>query len=297
MMGVKKVIENEREGKLIKILTKIDLLISIIDKLNSKQRISKRNSKVLEIDCYESIDIRNDVFKQMSQFIREQLDKENDIYDRLTGLEISLENDSNFIIRKIENEIQKITEKEESEVYKKAQKLIYIAKWQKFQLDKTYYVSKNSFIDKLTGKAKLKKIMVEHYELKSRLVKKEYYEKKDDYSGQSVRDTVNILQNFSDKNHLIIQFQETLLKLFMIDTKTIKTKPENNWSMVNLVPTGFLEQRKYYKAFVQKMTAENQKMIEILNKKEKDFKQNQGNKINKFGKLIQMNYEGKFVKE
>ena len=296
-MGVKKVIENEREGKLIKILTKIDLLISIIDKLNSKQRISKRNSKVLEIDCYESIDIRNDVFKQMSQFIREQLDKENDIYDRLTGLEISLENDSNFIIRKIENEIQKITEKEESEVYKKAQKLIYIAKWQKFQLDKTYYVSKNSFIDKLTGKAKLKKIMVEHYELKSRLVKKEYYEKKDDYSGQSVRDTVNILQNFSDKNHLIIQFQETLLKLFMIDTKTIKTKPENNWSMVNLVPTGFLEQRKYYKAFVQKMTAENQKMIEILNKKEKDFKQNQGNKINKFGKLIQMNYEGKFVKE
>ena len=287
-------IENEREEKLIKILTKIDLLISIIDKLNSKQRISKRNSKALEIDCYESIDIRNDVFKQMSQFIREQLDKENDIYDRLTGLEISLENDSNFIIRKIENEIQKITKKEESEVYKKAQKLIYIAKWQKFQLDKTYYVSKNSFIDKLTGKAKLKKIMVEHYELKSRLVKKEYYEKKDDYSGQSVRDTVNILQNFSDKNHLIIQFQETLLKLFMIDTKTIKTKPENNWSMVNLVPTGFLEQRKYYKVLFQKITDENQKMTRILTEIPK---QNKANKINKFGKLIQMNYEGKFVKE
>ncbi len=275
----------KNEEKVINILNKIDILISIIDKLNSKQRMEKRNSEVLDIKNFQSIELKNDMFKNLSVFIKENLEKKRDIYEKLANLEKVLEKDFGDIKEKIENQIKAIEENSLSQIYKKAKKMIYVAKWQKVQIEKEYYLSKDSLIDKITGKSKFKKCMVENKELKGKLIKKEYYEIKDTYEGQNIREILNMMKNLSYKNNDIIEFEEKLINSYMIDKETLKININDNWNIANLVPTGFFEQRKYYKTLVKKIEKENKKMVELL--ETNLIKVNET--VNKFDILINMN--------
>ena len=172
----------ENEEKLINILIKIDMIISVIEKLNSKIRLCKKNSEILGLEFQDTENISNETFCVLSNYIKENIEKDNQLYNKLVGIENSLNLDYESIKSEIESQIAQIESNQDKQIYQKANKLIYVAKWQRFQKEKEYYLSKNSLTDKMTGKAKFKKIKAQNIDLKSDLVKKEYYNIKDKYA-------------------------------------------------------------------------------------------------------------------
>ncbi len=275
----------ENEERVINILNKIDILISTIDKLNAKKRISAKISHNLGIDDYQCIEINDDELKNMSLYIKENYELKNDIYNELVDLEKTLEVDFEFIKNAIETQVKCIEENSLSQIYKKGKKLIYVARWQKTQRERKYYLSKNNLIDTFLGKSKLKKVMAKNKELEGELIKKEYSEIKDIYEGQSIREIVNVLNSFPDKNNELIEFQSEIIKLYMLDKNSLNSKPNISWEMANLVPTGFFEKRKYYKFLTKKIEEENKNMMNLLKNKSNIVNKT----LNKFDKLANMN--------
>ena len=202
----------ENEEKVVNILIKIDMLISVIDKLNTKKRLFKKNAEILGLEFKDTEEISNETFCLFSDYIKNNIESDNEIYNKILEIENSLENDFENIKNEIEQQISNIENEQYKQVYQKANRLIYVAKWQNIQKEKDYYLSKNSLIDKMTGKSKFKRIKLENLELKSELVKKEYYEIKDKYEGQNIRETLNILNCTNYKNNAVIEYKEELLK-------------------------------------------------------------------------------------
>ena len=279
----------KKEERVINILNKIDILVSEIDRLCTKQRIFKKNCETLEIEYQETEEIKNDTFKSFSQYIRDNL--ENNIYNSyLKKVEKTLDSDYEDIKNEIEEQIKIIDNSQSKQLYLKAQKIMYVSKWQNTQKEKQYYECKDTLKDKLTGNSKVKKAMIENIDLRSELIKKEYYEVKDIYNGQSIRETVNLLNNFQYKSNALIEFQEKIIKVYMIDEKTINPQIDGNWELASLVPTGFFEQRKYYKTLLSKLKNDNEEMKEKLNIHQDNIKEEKEDaKISKFNKLIEIN--------
>lgn len=279
----------ENENQVINILMKIDVLISMIDKLQNRIKSYKNNSEILDIEYVECTEIEKDTLNDLSIYIRENIERQNNIYNKLIEIEKTLESDFESIRDDLVNQIKKIEDIQSEKIYKKAIKLIYVARWQNSEKEKRYYMQKNSFLDKLIGKEKVNKLLLENKELESKIIKKEYYEIRNKYEGQSIRETVNLLNNCRNKNNAIIEFEEKIIKLFMVDVNTISTNVNEIWSVANLVPTGFFEKRKYYKILAKKIQEENKEMKEKLSTYIEAKADGENKIVDKFHNLIEMN--------
>lgn len=251
-------------------LNKINILISKTDKLNTTIRICNKNSKILGIPKVNLNKILLDDLECLKDLIITLIENSYDKEEQIINSKNEIDKNLKDLVKKIEKENEKLEYDQNREIYKKAIRLIYVAKWREKEKEISYLDYKTSFISKLTGEEKFRKLSIEKKKLESSLIKKEYYVMLGNYKGETVREIVNKLNSSSDRDFELIDFKDLLIRTFMIDSDTITSQIDIEWNQSNIVPYGFFEKIKYYKN-INKITISQ---IEDLNEKLANFDDN-----------------------
>lgn len=251
-------------------LNKINILISKTDKLNTTIRICNKNSKILGIPKVNLNKILLDDLECLKDLIITLIENSYDKEEQIINSKNEIDKNLKDLVKKIEKENEKLEYDQNREIYKKAIRLIYVAKWREKEKEISYLDYKTSFISKLTGEEKFRKLSIEKKKLESSLIKKEYYVMLGNYKGETVREIVNKLNSSSDRDFELIDFKDLLIRTFMIDSDTITSQIDIEWNQSNIVPYGFFEKIKYYKN-INKITISQ---IEELNEKLANFDDN-----------------------
>lgn len=251
-------------------LNKINILISKTDKLNTTIRICNKNSKILGIPKVNLNKILLDDLECLKDLIITLIENSYDKEEQIINSKNEIDKNLKDLVKKIEKENEKLEYDQNREIYKKAIRLIYVAKWREKEKEISYLDYKTSFLSKLTGEEKFRKLSIEKKKLESSLIKKEYYVMLGNYKGETVREIVNKLNSSSDRDFELIDFKDLLIRTFMIDSDTITSQIDIEWNQSNIVPYGFFEKIKYYKN-INKITISQ---IEDLNKKLANFDDN-----------------------
>lgn len=251
-------------------LNKINILISKTDKLNTTIRICNKNSKILGIPKVNLNKILLDDLECLKDLIITLIENSYDKEEQIINSKNEIDKNLKDLVKKIEKENEKLEYDQNREIYKKAIRLIYVAKWREKEKEISYLDYKTSFLSKLTGEEKFRKLSIEKKKLESSLIKKEYYVMLGNYKGETVREIVNKLNSSSDRDFELIDFKDLLIRTFMIDSDTITSQIDIEWNQSNIVPYGFFEKIKYYKN-INKITISQ---IEELNEKLANFDDN-----------------------
>ena len=251
-------------------LNKINILISKTDKLNTTIRICNKNSKILGIPKVNLNKILLDDLECLKDLIITLIENSYDKEEKIINSKNEIDKNLKDLVKKIEKENEKLEYDQNREIYKKAIRLIYVAKWREKEKEISYLDYKTSFLSKLTGEEKFRKLSIEKKKLESSLIKKEYYVMLGNYKGETVREIVNKLNSSSDRDFELIDFKDLLIRTFMIDSDTITSQIDIEWNQSNIVPYGFFEKIKYYKN-INKITISQ---IEDLNEKLANFDDN-----------------------
>lgn len=251
-------------------LNKINILISKTDKLNTTIRICNKNSKILGIPKVNLNKILLDDLECLKDLIITLIENSYDKEEQIINSKNEIDKNLKDLVKKIEKENEKLEYDQNREIYKKAIRLIYVAKWREKEKEISYLDYKTSFLSKLTGEEKFRKLSIEKKKLESSLIKKEYYVMLGNYKGETVREIVNKLNSSSDRDFELIDFKDLLIRTFMIDSDTITSQIDIEWNRSNIVPYGFFEKIKYYKN-INKITISQ---IEELNEKLANFDDN-----------------------
>lgn len=251
-------------------LNKINILISKTDKLNTTIRICNKNSKILGIPKVNLNKILLDDLECLKDLIITLIENSYDKEEQIINSKNEIDKNLKDLVKKIEKENEKLEYDQNREIYKKAIRLIYVAKWREKEKEISYLDYKTSFLSKLTGEEKFRKLSIEKKKLESSLIKKEYYVMLGNYKGETVREIVNKLNSSSDRDFELIDFKDLLIRTFMIDSDTITSQIDIEWNQSNIIPYGFFEKIKYYKN-INKITISQ---IEDLNEKLANFDDN-----------------------
>lgn len=251
-------------------LNKINILISKTDKLNTTIRICNKNSKILGIPKVNLNKILLDDLECLKDLIITLIENSYDKEEQIINSKNEIDKNLKDLVKKIEKENEKLEYDQNREIYKKAIRLIYVAKWREKEKEISYLDYKTSFLSKLTGEEKFRKLSIEKKKLESSLIKKEYYVMLGNYKGETVREIVNKLNSSSDRDFELIDFKDLLIRTFMLDSDTITSQIDIEWNQSNIVPYGFFEKIKYYKN-INKITISQ---IEDLNEKLANFDDN-----------------------
>ena len=253
-------------------LNKINILISKIDKLNTTIRLYNKNAKILGIPKVNLNKILLDDLESLKDLVVTLIENSYDKEEQVINAKKEIDNNLRKLVEKIEKENNKLEHTQNEEIFKKAIRLIYVAKWREKEKEISYLEYKTGLFSKLTGEEKYRKLCIEKKKLESSLIKNEYYTAKENYQGETVREIVNKLNSSPDRDFELLDFKDLLIKTFMIDSDTITSQIDIDWNSSNIIPYGFFEKIKYYKN-INKITI-NQ--INELKEKLKKFENNEG---------------------
>lgn len=276
---------------LMEFLYQVDILISEINKLNSKTRLYQKNAKNFDINFNVRFSISPDNFLRLRDFLQQKIEEGNCYNREIVNLKRNFFKEFSYITIKIEQEIARIEDVQEKEMNKIVYKAIYVARYEnEINLRNSYNVE-NSIFDKFLGIAKFRKLMIENHQLKANLVKKEYeYEKR---NRKNIFELVNMLENAKVKNGNVLCLQDDMIKAFMVDRNVIKRIASNSWRQAVLVPHGFFEKRAYYKVLNKNVIKENEELkLELSDNRIEKIKEKNLTKENlvrlnsKLGKIL-----------
>lgn len=260
---------NECNEKLMYCLNKINILISKTDKLNSTIRMCNKNSEVLEIPKVKLNNILLDDLESLKDLFITLIENSYDKEEEIEKVKKEIDNNLEKIVEKIEKEDTDIEYNQNKEIYKKAIRLIYVAKWREKEKEISYLDYKLGFFDKITGEEKFRKLSIEKKKLESEIIKKEYYIMLEEYKGETVREIINKLNSSPDRDFELLDFKDKLIKTFMIDDDTITSQVELEWNLSNIIPYGFFEKIKYYKSINKHIEQDISKLKEKLDEYKK----------------------------
>lgn len=253
-------------------LNKINILISKTDKLNTTIRLCNKNAKILGIPKVNLNKILLDDLESLKDLVVTLIENSYDKEEQIINAKKEIDNNLRKLVEKIEKENNKLEYTQNEEIFKKAIRLIYVAKWREKEKEISYLEYKTGLFSKLTGEEKYRKLCIEKKKLESSLIKNEYYTAKENYQGETVREIVNKLNSSPDRDFELLDFKDLLIKTFMIDSDTITSQIDIDWNSSNIIPYGFFEKIKYYKN-INKITI---KQINELKEKLKKFENNEG---------------------
>lgn len=247
---------------LMDFLYQVDILISEVNKLNSKVRLYQKNAKIFDMPFDVKFSISPEYFLKLREFLQEKIESGN-CYDRnIVNLKREFAKDLRYIILNIENEIARINSFQEKEMNKVVYKAIYTAKFENEIIQRNSYYTESSILDKFLGIAKYRKLMVKNHDLKAKLIVKEFNEKTKE--RKSIFELVCMIENENVKTGDILCLQDDIIKAFMIDRNIVKRVEDYTWRKADLIPSGFFEKRLYYKILNKNLILENQKLEENL---------------------------------
>lgn len=275
----------ETSNYLMDFLHKVDVLISEINKLNSKIRLYQKNSNTFGIAFDVRFSISPDNFIKLRDFLHEKIENGN-YYDReIVNLKREVSRQFSYIVVKIEQEIVRIDSVQEQEMNKIVNATLYNARIKnEIDLRNSFYI-KSSIFDKFLGVEKYRKLSYTNHDLKAKLIEREYETKLKE--RKSIFELVSMIENENVKNGEVLCLQDEMIKAFMIDRNVIKRSSQYSWKQADLLPRGVFEKRAYYKVLNKNLIAENEKL-------ENDLRQNLRNleivdKNFNFEKLMRIN--------
>lgn len=263
-------------------LNKINILISKTDKLNTTIRMCNKNAEVLDIPKVHLKKILLDELESLKDLFITLIENDYDNENEIQKVKNEIDEKLGALIEKIDKEDNNIEHNQNKEIYKKAIKLIYVAKWREKEKEISYLDYKLGFFSKILGEEKNRKLNMDKKKLESELIKKEYTIAVDDYKGETVREIINKLNSSADRDFELLDYRDQLIKTFMIDDDTITSQVDLEWNMANLVPCGFFEKMKYFKNMNRILEQD------IINLKEKLTEcENKAKNINKKENVIE----------
>lgn len=276
---------------LMDFLYQVDVLISEVNKLNSKIRLYQKNAEIFGMSFDVRFSVSPEYFVKLREFLQEKIENGN-CYDRnIVNLKRNFSKEFRCIILKIESEISRIDSFQEKEMNKIVYKAIYTARFENQIIQRNSYYIESSIFDRFLGIAKYRKLMVKNHDLKAKLIVKEFDEKVRE--RKSIFELVCMIENENLKTGDILCLQDDIIKAFMIDRNVVKRSEDYTWRKANLVPSGIFEKRAYYKILNKNIALENQKLEENLKSefleiiKEKSLVKERLMKINsKLGKIL-----------
>lgn len=247
----------ETSNYLMDFLHKVDVLISEINKLNSKIRLYQKNSNTFGIAFDVRFSILPDNFIKLRDFLHEKIESDS-YYDReIVNLKREVSRQFSYIIVKIEQEIVRIDSIQEQEMNKVVNAALYNAKIKnEIDLRNSFYI-RSSIFDKFLGIEKFRKLSYINHDLKAKLLERDY--EVITKERKSIFELVNMIENENVKNGEMLCLQDEMIKAFMIDRNVIK-RNSYSWKQADLLPRGIFEKRAYYKVLNRNLIAENEKL-------------------------------------
>lgn len=252
---------------LINFVSKLDSLISEINRLDAKIRLYRKNSNKFDFDFNVKFLISPDYFEKLRNYIYSKIE-ENYGYDRnIVNLKRQIAKDYVPLILRIQHEISRIDAFQEQEMNKIVYKKIYAAKYEyeMKQIDK--YNVESSLVEKFLGIKKYRKLMIKNHELKAKLILKEY--DNNSLEKKNIFELVNMLENTDIKNGDILCLQDEMIENFMIDRNTIKRSENYSWKCADILPNGFFAKKEHYRILNSAIIEENQKIEKKLVKEDR----------------------------
>lgn len=251
-----------RNNYLIDFISKLDCLISEINKLNAKIRLYRKNSIKFNFDFNIKFTISPDYFEKLRNYLYEKIE-EGSVYNKqIVDLKRKIAREYLYLIFKMKQEIHRIDDFQEKEMNKIVYQKIYAAKYEFEQKQINRYNIESSLIEKFLGINKYRKLMIKNHELKSKLILKEYDQ--ESIKKKTIFELVCMIENTDIKNGDILCLQEDIIENFMIDKNTVKRNEDYSWKCVNILPSGFFAKKEYYKMLNILIKKENKELEQKL---------------------------------
>lgn len=248
---------------LVNFLYDVDVLISEINKFNSKKRLYKANSEKFGIEYDVKFSISPDCFIKLRDFLQKKIEH-GCYYDRsIVNVKREFSREFPYINMKIQEELVRINYIQEKEMNKVVKQAIYDSKINNENKIISNLNYEDSLWDKIVGKAKYRKLAIKNHELKKKVITQEF--EKVNNEKKNIFELVNMIENETVKSGELLCLQDDMIKLFMIDRNIIKRNSEASWRVADIVPTGFFNQRAYYKILNKNLEEDNKKLKDKLN--------------------------------
>lgn len=240
---------------LVKFLYDVDVLISEINKFNSKKRLYKMNSEKFGIEYEVKFSISPDYFIKLRDFLQKKIEH-GCYYDRnIVNVKREFSRELPYIKMKIQEELIRINYVQEKEMNRVVRKAIYDSKIENENKIISNLIYDGSLWDKLVGRDKYRKLAIKNHELKKKFINREF--EKEGNERKTIFELINMIENEQVKSGELLCLQDEMIKLFMIDRNIIKRDFMSSWKVANIVPTGFFNQRNYYRILNKNLEEEN----------------------------------------
>lgn len=247
---------------LLEFLYGVDVLLSEINRLDSKVRMYKRNSEMFGIDYEVKFSISPDNFSKLREFLQAKAE-EGVRYDRdIINLKREFFRELPYIVTKIQKEILRIDYVQEVEMSKVVNEAIFKARVENEEKAMRSFDTEDGFFDRVLGKAKFKRLMIENHSLKKQVIEKEHQCQR--CERKTIFELVNMLENAEVKTGELLCLEDDMITVFMVDRNVVKRNVEGSWKMAALVPRGFFAQRAYYKVLNKNVALENEELKKQL---------------------------------
>lgn len=252
---------------LVKFLYDVDVLISEINKFNSKKRLYKVNSEKFGIEYEVKFSISPDYFIKLREFLQKKIEH-GCYYDKnIVDVKREFSREVPYIKMKIQEELIRINYVQEREMSKVVRQAIYDSKIDNENKIISGLDYEDSLWDKFVGRAKYRKLSIKNHELKKKNFAQEF--EKENSERKTIFELVNMIENEEVKSGELLCLQDEMIKLFMIDRNVIKRDSVGLWKVADIVPTGFFNQRAYYRILNKNLEEENADLKNRLNGFEK----------------------------
>ena len=287
----------ETNNYLVDFLQKVDLLISEIDKLNSRMRQYRKNAEIFGFPVEYTYTISSEYFKKLRELLENRIEANANYDSKIVNLKRIFFRELPEITEKIDIGINQIEKNQEIQMNKLVNEKIYNAKISNEYHQIDMLNVRPDLFDGFLGINKYRKLASKNHNLKIKLLTKEF--EKGNTERKTLFELVNMIEDIEEKDGSLLILEENMIKAFMIDSNLIKREKHTYWRQAVLIPNGFWAKRDYYKVLNKNLEIENKELEDIIYQKDRiqidskqDIKQHLLRINSKLGKLVKDNIAG-----
>lgn len=240
---------------LVNFLQDVNMLISEIDKLDSKTRLYRKNCEKFGMNFDTRFSISPNHFIDLRDFLTQKIEDYYGYDRKIVNLRRDFLKNISFIMTNIQMEIARIDFEQESQMNEIVYHAVYDVKISNEIKIRDSFDVKSSLFEKFMGIKKYRKLAMENHNLKAAFLEREYEEKR--LERKNIFELVGMIENCDVKTGGLLCLQEDIIKAFMIDRSVVKRNRENCWRPVMLVPHGLGAKREYYRSLNSNLAKEN----------------------------------------
>ena len=200
---------------LIAFLQDVDILISEINRLESKARLYRRSCDIFDMAYDVKFSISPDSFVELRSFLSKKID-ENVGYDKkIADLRREFLRSISLIKSGIQREFDRIEMAQKQGMNAIVYRAVYESRISNEVKLRDSFDVKSGLMDILLGVKKYRRLAFENHDLKASCLEREYAEKK--CEEKSIFELVCLIENCEVKTGSLLCLEDDIIKTFMID--------------------------------------------------------------------------------